>query len=188
MRFAFYRFGTLASVTAVSYASAGLVLDQTGAPVVSGGLGDPVAQSFTPAADNIAGLDIFISGTAAFETDVTLTLFDTYDEAAGFSGELYTATVADVPRSTFAEFRFPAFALQPEREYYMLFELSDLLVIGAGVGDPYARGRVILGGGNFSTADLVFRTYQDDEFVIPAPGAAVALAGGVAMVRRRRQA
>ena len=171
-------------------AAAGLVEDQTGASYVSGGLGGPVAQSFTPQADNLAAINLYSSGTAVLEADVTVTVFTAWDGNSGvtsLSGELGSTTNLAVPRQTQSLFVFDTpISITPGQQYFFLVEL-DGLVVGAArtSGDEnYAGGRVIFGGGNISGADLFFTTYASD---VPAPASAGLLAlGGLASLRRRR--
>lgn len=183
---ALYGWGVLAGCAAmVTGASAGLVLDQVGATTITGGYNGPVAQSFRPAASNIARIDAFIGGTAALTADVTVTLYSSFSGGTLLTNPIATATLVAVPRGTWAEFIFPPVEVTPEGEYYMHFQLS-LLTIGSSRSNPYDRGQVIFGGGNISGGDLAFRTYADDAPPVPAPAAAIPLILGMASQRRRR--
>ena len=180
------RICALASIAVAALpAPAAVVLDQEGATLVSGGYNGPVAQSFRPAEDNITRIDIFVGGTAAFAADVTLSLYSIYNGGTDLQGLLIRRTVQDIPRGSFASFIFDPVTVTPEAEFYMLFEL-DLLTIGGSRTNPYDRGEVLFGGGNISGGDLAFKTYTDDDFVVPSPAsAAVLLLAGVAGRRRR---
>ncbi|MEM0984034.1 MAG: hypothetical protein AAGI17_08810 [Planctomycetota bacterium] len=174
-----------------SVAQGQLVVDQIGATLVAGGLGGPVVQTFTPALDNIAAIEIGINGTGALTTDVTVSVFSMYDgsgSVGGLSGLLGTVTVTDVDRGTRPLLTFDSpFLVTPEVQLFMLVELSDALVVSADRDSPspYDRGSVVIGGGNLSGTDIVFRTFADPN--IPAPAAAAVFgAGGLLAARRRR--
>lgn len=170
-------------------ACADLLVDQVGAEVVGGGLGSPVLQSFRPAQNNVAAVEVAIIGTAALRTDVTISVFSQYSGGglSGLDGLLATGTVADVDRGTNAYVEFDVAALVvPEETYYLLFELSDALAVGTrrSTPSPYDRGEILFGGGNFSGGDVAFRTFYDT--TIPAPASLSLLALSAVVVRRRR--
>ena len=180
-----------AAVTICGHASAEILTDQCGSPFVSGGLGGPVLQSFMPAENNIIRVDVEIIGTSALQTDVTITVYSEYSGGgvAGLSGELASGTDVDIPPGTTASVTFDAAAiLVPDQTYYLLFELSDNLVVGTGrsTPSPYERGEILLGGGNFSGGDTAFKTYFDSS--IPAPASAAAFFAIAAFAGRRRHA
>lgn len=153
--------------------SATLTVDQVGANFHSGGYGGPVVQTFMPGQDNIAGVDVLISGTAAVTATVSVSL---YSDLA-LTNLLAADTIVDHLRSTDAAFRWDAVAVVPDRTYYFEFT-TGLLAIGAGISnttDPYDRGNIIQGGGNlgFLYEDAVFSTYYDADFSpVPVPAAA----------------
>lgn len=174
-------------------AEAALVLDQEGGTVANGGLGAPVIQSFTPADDNIAAVDVLVSGTAAFENDLTVNVYSDY-ASGSLSGLLATGFVDDVGRGTTARATWTPVPIAPEEIHYLEFVLSQDagergLVIGVLTGDPYDRGAVLEGGGNLhgGTVDAVFKTYSDSGFTaIPAPAALPAGLLGLAALAARR--
>jgi len=153
-------------------AKAALVADQVGASTYNGGYGDPVVQSFTPSVDNIAGVDIFISGTGVLTETVSVFL---YSDLA-LTNLLATDTIIDHPRITMAEFRWDAVAIVPETDYYFEIFTGDLAVAAlvSNSTDPYDRGDILQAGGNtsFLYKDAVFTTYSDSEFSpVPVPAA-----------------
>lgn len=170
-------------------AAGGLVLDQQGPTSANSGFSGVLVQSFRPAADNVAAVDMFIGGTAAFDADVTVGLYATFDgETPG--GLLASASLDDVPRNTLASVEWAPVAVVPEQTYFLVFDVTNNLGVSTFTGDgsAYDRGQIWAGGTPFATSDAVFATYSDDEFVIPAPGAATALLLVGAVARRRRQA
>ena len=169
-----------------------LVTDQIGASTANGGDNNFAVQTFTPAADNIAGVDILIGGTAVLSDDITLSI---YSDAA-LTDLLVSSTIFDHPRDTIAEFRWDAVALTPETVYYMLVETGSLLtmVFVSNITDAYSRGDIVaVGGGNtaFNFIDAVFTTYSDENFVapeVPLPAAAWLFLSGIgAMFWRARK-
>jgi len=141
-----------------------LEADQVSPGVISGGLGDPVVQTFVPQQTTLAGIDAFLSGTGAFSSDVTVNV---WLRAALRVGEpIVTATLQDVPRSTLMEFRFDAVPVVPGAEYAMEFIIADALVMGAIIPGQYPDGAVIEGGGNLfgGGVDLLFTTYHDTNY------------------------
>ncbi|WP_405228089.1 PKD domain-containing protein [Lentisalinibacter sediminis] len=138
--------------------------DQVSGGTISGGLGDPVVQTFVPQQTSLTGIDAFLSGTGAFSSDVTVNV---WPRAALRVGEpIVTATLPDVPRSTLMQFRFDAVPVVPGTEYAMEFIIADALVMGAVVPGQYPDGAVIEGGGNLFNGgvDLLFTTYYDAAF------------------------
>jgi hypothetical protein len=173
----------LAAASAV--AQAGLVIDQVGATFVNGGYSTYAAQSFTPAADTLAAIEVFVGGTAAFTADVTVSVYSGWSGGStpdSLSGLLGSATIIDVPRGTEQLFTFDqVISTTPETTYYFLVE-TGMLTTGSNRQNQYDRGQVIFGGGNISNADLFFTTYA-----VPAPsGAAVLAVATLAALRRRR--
>ncbi|HZX22423.1 MAG TPA: Calx-beta domain-containing protein [Woeseiaceae bacterium] len=138
--------------------------DQVSPGPVTGGLGDPVVQTFVPRQSNLIGIDAFLSGTAAFSSDVTVKVWR--EEALRVGEPLVTSTLADVPRSSTMQFRFPAVELVPGESYAMEFLISDALVMGVLVPGQYPDGAVIEGGGNLfdGGVDVVFTTYYDTAY------------------------
>lgn len=174
---------TLAAVSAAAHAD--LVVDQVGATFVSGGYSTFAAQSFTPAADTLAAIEVAIIGTAAFTADVTVSVYSDWSGGStpdSLSGLLGSATIIDVPRGTEQLFVFDqVISTTPETVYYFLVE-TGMLATGSNRQNEYARGEVIFGGGNISNADLFFTT-----FAVPAPPAASVLAIGLLAAARRRR-
>lgn len=185
----------LAGISFTGFASAELLVDQqttTFSP--SGGVGTPVIQSFTPSVNSIAGVDVYVSGTAALENDLTAGVYTTYS-AGVVSGLLVEGTSENVPRGGMrrVEFDVPV-ALVAEETYYLLFELStsgdeaggflSSLAIGTNTTPGlYERGELLVGGGNLRNAsDALFATLY-----VPEPsGLALLALGGLMTLRRRR--
>lgn len=169
--------------------AASLVVDQIGSSFSNGGYGTPVVQTFTPSENNIAGVDVLISGTSALTANVSVSLYS--DEA--LTDLLAVDSIADHPRSTIAEFRWTPIAVVPETIYYFEF-VAGVLSIAAGISnttDPYDRGNIIQGGGNlfFNFEDAVFSTYYDTEFsVVPIPAALWLFASAFALLGWVRKA
>ena len=168
--------------------AASLAVDQVGSSFHNGGYGTPVVQTFTPSEDNIAGVDVLISGTSAFTANVSVSLFA--DEA--LTNLLAADAIADHPRNTTAEFRWTPITVVPETLYYFEF-VTDALGIAAGISnttDPYDRGNIIQGGGNlfFDFEDAVFSTYYDTAFsVVPIPATIWLAASALALIGWRRR-
>ncbi len=179
------RTAAVAIAAASSLAHAGLVVDQIGATIVNGGYSTYAAQSFTPAANTLAAIEIYVGGTAALAADVTVSVYTSWDGGstpASLFGLLGSATITDVPRGTEQLFIFDQpINTTPETTYYFLVE-TGLLTTGGNRFNEYSRGQVIFGGGNISDADLFFTT-----FAVPTPPAAALLAiATLATTRRRR--
>lgn len=179
------RLFALALAAASTAAHADLVVDQIGATFVSGGYTTFAAQSFTPAADTLAAIEVAIIGTAALTADVTVSVYSDWSGGStpeSLSGLLGSATIIDVPRGTEQLFTFDqVISTTPETTYYFLVE-TGMLATGSNRQNQYDRGQVIFGGGNISNADLFFTT-----FAVPAPSAAALLAAaGLVATRRRR--
>ena len=168
--------------------AASLAVDQIGSSFNNGGYGTPVVQTFTPSENNIAGVDVLISGTSAFTANVSVSLF----ADAALTDLLAEDAIADHPRNTTATFRWMPVAVVPETLYYFEF-VTDALGIAAGISnttDPYDRGNIIQGGGNlfFNFEDAVFSTYYDTEFsVVPIPPAIWLFLSAFALIGQRRK-
>ncbi len=138
----------------------GLVADQVSAGSISGGYSGTVVQTFTPEADDLAGLDVYLSGTAAFFSDVRLKVW------AGplrSGAPLVDVAVSDAPARSVVEFRFPPVSVNPGETYYLeLFQNN--LTWGAIIPGAYGGGAVIEGGGNLfgGGADVQFVTYTSN--------------------------
>ena len=188
--------GALAlSTVIIGTASATVLPDQQGATNHTAGLGGEVIQSFTPAQDNIAGVDVSVSGTAALVDDVTLEIFTTLTPIGGggvsFGGLLVSQTLQDVPRSTTAQFRFAPVAVVPEQLLYMRLFFPKLSIATNFPNDAYSRGTLIdPATGNDLNYDSLFVTYYDDAFssTVPVPASAVLMAPvfGVLLMARNR--
>ena len=195
MKIAGFFAGLVAAATLSVSANATLLTDQQGATGANGGFGGEIVQSFTPAQNNIAGVDVLISGTAALDANVTLEIFTTMTPIGGFAGIdltglLVTQTLLAVPRNTTAQFRFGPIGVTPEQLLYMRFQ-TGLLGVGAFVPGPYSRGDIItLSNGADSGADAIFTTYYDDTYTgeVPVPATALLMApvlGAIALLGRR---
>lgn len=179
------RTAALALATLPAVAHADLVIDQVGATFVNGGYSTAAAQSFTPAADTLAAIEIFVGGTAAFTADVTVSVYSGWTGGSNtdsLTGLLGTTIINDVPRGTTQLFIFDeVISTTPETMYYFLVE-TGALTVGANRQNEYSRGQVIFGGGNISNADLVFTT-----FAVPTPSTAALLGVGLLTATRRRR-
>lgn len=178
----------------VAGADAALLLDQDSNPPLMGAYGDPVIQSFMPSVNNVAGVNVQISGTAALVEDVTVNLYGDYDASSNSpAGLLASDTIADHPRNTVAQFRFAPVAVQPEVTYYLEF-VTGQLGVGAGISnstDYYDRGEILAGGGNlaFTYKDANFETLYDTSFsAVPLPAGGALLLGALSVfgLARRR--
>lgn len=178
------------------HADAELLVDQqTSTFSPSGGVGAPAIQSFTPAVNSIAGVDVYIGGTAALENDLSVGVYESFSNNA-VSGLVVEGSAENVPRGNLARVVFDSSApLVPEQVYYLQFELStsgdeaggftSLLTIGTNsAAGLYDRGELLVGGGNLNNAsDALFQTLY-----LPEPGSLAVLAlGGVLVTARRRR-
>ena len=165
-----------------------LEIDQRGGSAGGGGYGSPVVQTFMPAQDNIAGIDVLIGGSAVLTADVTVNVFSEADLAS----PLATATILDHPRGDIAEFRWEPVAVVPESVYRMQFIAGALLVVShvSNTVDPYTRGNIIEADGNlnFAFEDALFTTYYDADFApVPLPGAIWLIGAALAATLRYRR-
>ena len=186
----------LAGLVGTSHASASFLIDQqTSVFFPSGGVGAPVIQSFTPAVDSIAGVDVYVGGTAAFENDLSAGVYTTFSNGT-VSGLVVEGVKENAPRGGVRRVVFDTPApLVPEQTYYLLFELSAngdeagglTAPLGIGTGlrpGLYDRGEILVGGGNLLNADdALFATLYVPE---PSALAVLALTGFVSLSRRRR--
>lgn len=177
----------------VTAASAALVADQRGflpGTGVGGGFTGTIPQSFQPATDNLAGVDVFLFSVAASlpgggldtTADVSLAVFTATgpeDTAYATGSPIVTDNFAlDTlgTREGWAEFRFAPVLVTPDTYYVLEFTTSSG-AFGTAAGDPYPRGQAIEAGLGRDGFDIHFITYTDDEFVpVPLPGAMVLLA------------
>lgn len=170
--------------------SATLIIDQTGSTFVSGGYTGTVVQSFTPAQNNIAGLDAHyyaFGGT----TNVSVNIWDfgSWTGSAFTGSPLHTEVLTGVSACASGDVMCTEFrwadaptTIVPGELYYMEFITSGG-ALGASVSNPYPGGQTVAGGGNLfsGAADLAFRTYFAP---VPLPAAlwlfcsALALVGG----------
>ena len=165
-------FGLTNLIAISSLSAATLFDDQIGAMFANGGYGDPVVQSFAPAQNNIAGVDVLVSGTAVLSDDVTVSLYSDED----LTNLLISESISNHPRNTTASFRWDAIPVTIDAVYYLEF-ITGSLGIGSFVSnttDAYTRGDIVAAGGNtgFNFKDAVFKTYYDADFSpVPLPGA-----------------
>ena len=177
------------SIHTPSYAA--IVTDQISDGSSGGGLDTPVVQTFTPSQNNIAGVDSAFSslGGGPATGNVTLTL---WVDPLRIGVPLIQQTLTGVARNAPIEFRWSPFAIIPNDTYYLEFTDTGTLGMAVLINDPYAGGAVIEGGGNLfnGAADLVFKTYYDDQFAVPVPPAlwlfGSGLLGLVGMARRKK--
>lgn len=175
----------LISIFALSSgANAALIVDQVSNDGVSGGIGGDLIQSFTPAADNLAGVDIFVSGSSALVSDVSVFV---YSDAL-LTNLIASDTISDHPRGTSAQLRWDAVSVVPEQLYYFDFDVPDLL-LGTSFQNSYTRGEII-NSPSPNAKDFFFTTYSDSEFsAVPIPAAAWLFGSallGLGMVKRRK--
>jgi hypothetical protein len=137
-----------------------LAVDQNNWPNRTGGLSPPVVQSFVPREPTLAGVDIFVGGTGSLTADVVVGVYSNWDTVNGVSGLLASGEVTDVDRGTTAELRWSPVPITPGTTYYIhVIYPSGSLAVGTNSGNPYADGEVLVGGGNISGRDILFRTY-----------------------------
>jgi hypothetical protein len=197
----------LAATTLVlsTNANSALIIDQQSTYSVSGGVSTQI-QSFTPAADNIAGVDAYLYSVASFieggsEINYTANVSLKLYAASGPEDFLYINNDAlatanftldtGTSRTGWAELRWDAIQVTPET-YYIMELTTDNGVFGNGI-NTYDRGQRLEPGLQRDYFDLNFKTYFDDTFVssVPIP-AAVWLFGsgliGLIGIARRKKA
>jgi len=187
-------------------AGAVLIEDQRGligGAGVSGGFSSPIAQSFTPSVNSIAGIDVYLFNVAKFVTgggvDTTANVTVSLYAASGIEDFSYASNpllVSDSffldtagTRSGYAQFRWSPFAITPET-FYVMELTTDNGVFGAASTSPYARGQALESGLQRDYFDLDFISFYDDAFnaqaPLPASGLLLAVGLGVLGFSRRR--
>ncbi len=148
----------LATTLLTEASSSALIVDQVGAENITGGLNPPVVQSFKPALDNVAAVDVRVFGFGSAGTEVTVGLYTDWD-GTDVSGLLQEQTTSSV-MSQIAQVLWSPVPVTPEQTYYLRFDTS-LGFIGASTPgtNPYDRGEILAGGGNISNNDVGFVTY-----------------------------
>jgi hypothetical protein len=162
---------SLAATVMVSVAQGATVIDQESSGSIGGGYSGIVVQTFTPDADNLAGVDVWLHGTGALTADVTASI---YSDAA-LTDLLVSQTVEDIDRNNLVALRWDAFEVNTGDLYYLHLTNDCCLTFGAIFPGGYGGGAVIEGGGNLFNGgvDLFFTTYTDTEFPpVPLPAAA----------------
>ncbi|MFA7593813.1 MAG: hypothetical protein WCY26_08750 [Thiohalobacteraceae bacterium] len=191
-------------------APAALIVDQqgfVGNVGVNGGWSQIVRQSFQPAADNLAGVDVYlyevaqwIDGGPGISTmaNVSFSLFTAMGpEDFGYvanapliTGSFFLDTQGT--RTGWAEFRFAPLPVTPDT-YYVLQFTADNGIFGVTTLSGYTRGQVLNPGLERDYFDLHFVTYTDDAFAsaVPVPAAAWLFGSGLLALagtaRRRAQ-
>ncbi len=182
---------------------AALVIDQEGfgpSDGVSGGWTGTRAQSFQPAANNIAGVDIYLYSVAKWiddgpEIDYTANVSFSLYAASGPEDFGYAANPvladgtffldAGTPRVGWAVFRFAPVPVTPET-YYVLQFTTDNGNFGVTTNNTYKRGQTLEPGLERDYFDLHFITYSESTFV-PEPATLVMLGlGGLFLLKRRK--
>ncbi len=184
-------------------AGAALVEDQRGLSAgagVSGGVSGTAAQSFRPAADNLAGVDVYLYNVAAliaggggaldYTADVSFALYAADDiEDFGYAGGAVLATDTffldtGTSRTGWAEFRFGPVPVTPESFYVLEFS-TDNGVFGAASSSTYDRGQWLEFGLGRDYFDLHFVSYFDNAFTVPLPPAAWLLTSAMLLLAAR---
>lgn len=182
-------------------ASAALVFDQnqTVADTAVSSLGQPLAQSFTAGASNIAGIGAFYTNMPSLfglrSATVTITLWDALPNAGGTALASGTGTAES---NAWVDFFFAPVNVTAGDVYFLTFAATNDqgLALAGSTQNPYAGGQVFAGPTYqpFAANDYAFRTYTETASspALPEPGS-LALAGLAALAaglagRRRRPA
>ncbi|MEH1874548.1 PEP-CTERM sorting domain-containing protein [Nostoc sp.] len=140
-----------------------------------------LAQSFKPAANNVAGAAIKLTEGVGTVGDIKISLWNG-------QGKVLASGIAlgQVPNAWTEVFWNPV-VVTPNKTLYLVFQsLSDLAIAGD-VNNPYPDGQVYANRGfqSFPYYDYTFRTYSDDSFGIqsvPEPTSVLGLMTFIAFI------
>jgi hypothetical protein len=163
----------LAVVLWTGVATAGLFIDQQqtdGSVYMAAFSQTDLAQSFQQAHDNVAGAGIFLEPGVGGTDSVIIGLWDALPNAGGnlLAGGSGTGTAG-----TWFDVEWTPVVVTPGDTLYLVFSGNTTLGITGAFGDPYPYGMLFANPGYqpFASWDYAFRTYFDDELLVPLPGA-----------------
>lgn len=118
----------------------------------------PFAQSFIPAATQICGAGVLVSGNSS--GDLTIALWDALPNATG-ANMLASSTVA-ATADNYADASWAAVDVLPGNTYYLVLTGGDNIFLGFASADPYPNGQAYDSNSSpyspFPDIDLAFRT------------------------------
>ncbi|WP_375513114.1 PEP-CTERM sorting domain-containing protein [uncultured Nostoc sp.] len=140
-----------------------------------------LAQSFKPAANNVAGAAIKLTQGIGTVGDVKISLWN------GQGNVLASGIALGQLPDAWTEVFWNPVAVTPNKTLFLVFESLSNLAIAGDTNNPYPDGQVYANRGfqSFPYYDYTFRTYSDDSFgmqSVPEPTSVLGLMTFIAFI------
>jgi len=160
-------------VLSTSLATADLFIDQQqtdGSIYMAALYQADLAQSFQQSHDNVAGAGIFLQPGVGSTGSVTIALWDALPNVGG---NLLASGSGTGTAGTWFDVDWAPVTVTPGDTLYLVFLGDSTLGLSGAFGDLYPDGMMFANPGfqPFETWDYAFRTYYEDDLLVPLPGA-----------------